>query len=762
MKSIKFALPPLPIVSRARRRWPYAVGVGLVAGMLGLAATTSLAPPSAPIGWLIGRPVNAEENGQRVEVLVGEAERHMRRGEFAGAIKRYDEALRSGPTRVTSYRGAVLARYLQGERQPPPLAEILPDPAGRMNFLLALAADERERGHLADAQETLTQAIALAPDDPRGHVGLGGILESREDWQGALASYEQALRLDPQNLAAGAARITLLYRQGELDVAVAEVRRLYGPLVASSREPEIQVGLLEAYMHQNLPLADIRRRFAHDAPAFTPSERMLLLARAYLRHYRVNPNWNRDSFDRVLEVCRELELEGIGATERQRHEAARLLSEVHAARGKRFFERGDIEASRAEFERALRQAPLLPEDKLLRADLQAERARLLTLAGKTTEAQRAREAALLLVPEHPCKIELARTQASLGATLLAAGKTVDSLAHLQKALHLLPTDEQLLARTYVALTVAKRPTPLVACARAIGSGTPDDNELFQRLARGLGRLGKTQEVRELVAIAGRSHLTPQTLAAVGAEAAAAAGDRTTARAELLRALEHQPSPSLWHRLGTLELERAAQDPPSVRPAHLGQALDAFRHALATAPVSPPPPAFASVLEVTADLATLALQQGDVAQAQRYALEGTLLQPSHPGLGALLAESLMRQGQLEGARIACVRALRGLNAPNDPAHAPLCERLSSILRKQKRFGEAIAVIKEGLAPEVEASPAACASLHFTLAFAHAENGQREEALNAVRQYVFWSIHDKEQTARVTAAQELELSLMAPGS
>ena len=112
------------------------------------------------------------------------------------------------------------------------------------------------------------------------------------------------------------------------------------------------------------------------------------------------------------------------------------------------------------------------------------------------------------------------------------------------------------------------------------------------------------------------------------------------------------------------------------------------------------------------------------------------------------------------RAVCAEGLAGLNNPADPRYAALRLRHGQVLRKLKRAPEAIETLKAGLADEAAAPPARCADLWYELAFAHADAAQREEALNATRQYVFWSLHDRRQKQRVPAIQALELGLGKP--
>jgi tetratricopeptide (TPR) repeat protein len=248
------------------------------------------------------------------------------------------------------------------------------------------------------------------------------------------------------------------------------------------------------------------------------------------------------------------------------------------------------------------------------------------------------------------------------------------------------------------------------------------------------------------------------MAVVRAEASRAAGQRTVARDALLQALEREPSAMLWLRLGAVEAELAdafaARNRHEAVTEHLALAIDAYNHAIAVEPDGEAP---ATALEATRDLTRHLLGLGMAQAAERRAAEGRVLAPNDPALALLHAEGLGKLGRNQELRLACVEGLAGLTRRADPLAAQLHLRHGQVLRKLKRPAEAVEALKAGLAGEVAAAPASCADLWYELAFAHADAAQREEALNASRQYVFWSLHDRMQKPRVAAVQALELGL-----
>lgn len=74
------------------------------------------------------------------------------------------------------------------------------DPASRQ--FLALADEHRKRGEVAQAIAVLEKGLEQDPSSVAGHVALGRLLQQTGRGESALASFQAALRLDPQNLVA--------------------------------------------------------------------------------------------------------------------------------------------------------------------------------------------------------------------------------------------------------------------------------------------------------------------------------------------------------------------------------------------------------------------------------------------------------------------------------------------------------------------------------------------------------------------------------
>lgn len=763
VQSFKYSVPERPSAPPPRRpRAAKVVALAAAAAILGGLAWTARPGsdgPVATLGWMLGRPAIADERARQADTLLEEGEKSLAASEYAGALKRFGEALRLNPELLVAWDRARVARYLKGDRGPLRAAELVPTNSARLQLLLALGERDRAAGRLAAARAWVDEAAAFAADDARVQGAQGAQARAEGDLDAALAAYERAVKAAPDDLAWVAARFALRLERGEIEEGCKEAIAAYQPRAARDQDDAARVGLLEAYLHQGLPADELVRRLAKDAPQISAVGRQHLLAQAYMRHYLNNPNWHRESFDRVLAAAGEVRKANSGATPEQRTAAVRLLVEARAARAARFFDRSDVEAARLELEQALRLAKELPGEPKRFADLQAERARLLTLAGKTGEATRALEAAIKLQPDHPCRAELAKVQAGLGITLLSAGKTDAAIGHFRRAVALSPEDDGLLARHYQAIGGKDRMAAVKAVAAA--ARIVDPGTAMARLAHGFSQADKKQDADTILGLAKAQHVGAGRMAEIRAETLRTADQRTLAANALQQALEHHPSADLWLRLAAVEAElaevRAKQRKRPEAARHHGAALEAARHALA---LEPDGPAVARTLEATTDLAAFAMAAGDAATAERHAAEGRVLAPHDPALALRHAEALARLGRWEDVRQACADGLAGVKDPADARHATLRLRHGQALRKLKRPVDAIEALKAGLAEDAAAPPGRCADLWFELAFAHADAQQREEALNATRQYVFWSLHDNQQKARVPAIQELELSLAKP--
>lgn len=151
--------------------------------------------------------------------------RHAQK-DFPAALAAYDKAIELDPNHVGAHhdRGALfldqgrfddaIAEFEQALRLEPRLAR------GWMSLGDAwLRKDRPER-----AAAAIAKAVALSPS-ARNHYNLGVARQKAEDWQGALDSYREAVRLDP-NLAEAQCRLGVrLEAIGQFAEAVAAFQR---------------------------------------------------------------------------------------------------------------------------------------------------------------------------------------------------------------------------------------------------------------------------------------------------------------------------------------------------------------------------------------------------------------------------------------------------------------------------------------------------------------------------------------------------------
>jgi Flp pilus assembly protein TadD len=121
----------------------------------------------------------------------------------------------------------------EARRSPPPPA----------SAEVAQAEQALAGGDVATARSLFQRALDRQPDDARAHFGMGLILETDDDWDGAQAAYRSALQHDPSFAEARSNLGALLREQGQLEEAIRELR------AAVDVDPRL------ASAHANLALA---------------------------------------------------------------------------------------------------------------------------------------------------------------------------------------------------------------------------------------------------------------------------------------------------------------------------------------------------------------------------------------------------------------------------------------------------------------------------------------------------------------------------
>lgn len=125
------------------------------------------------------------------------------------------------------------------------------DPASRQ--FLALAEEHRRAGSLKDSLDTLRRGLQFNPGHVGGLVSLGRTLAQAGQPEDAIGAFQDALRLDPQNLVA-IRQLGELYRiRGEHVEAIKKLK-LYRGLVPGDREVNDAISQLEGLIRSEASL----------------------------------------------------------------------------------------------------------------------------------------------------------------------------------------------------------------------------------------------------------------------------------------------------------------------------------------------------------------------------------------------------------------------------------------------------------------------------------------------------------------------------
>lgn len=100
------------------------------------------------------------------------------------------------------------------------------DPASRQ--FLALADEHRRQGQVAEAISVLEKGLVQDPTSVAGHVALGRLFQQSGRGEDAIASYQTALRLDPQNLVALRQAADLYLGKGDKVEAIKRLKLFRG------------------------------------------------------------------------------------------------------------------------------------------------------------------------------------------------------------------------------------------------------------------------------------------------------------------------------------------------------------------------------------------------------------------------------------------------------------------------------------------------------------------------------------------------------
>jgi tetratricopeptide (TPR) repeat protein len=141
---------------------------------------------------------------------------------------RYDEALHAADAALADlpdapvYRQRALALSAldrPGEAMAASATAVSLDPHGAASYIVYAAVLQQARS-LPAAYDAARWAIALAPEEPTGHLILAEISNDLGDRKTARAAYHEVLRLDPENVAARHDLAVLDLSQGKVGTAL--------------------------------------------------------------------------------------------------------------------------------------------------------------------------------------------------------------------------------------------------------------------------------------------------------------------------------------------------------------------------------------------------------------------------------------------------------------------------------------------------------------------------------------------------------------
>ncbi|KQQ82854.1 cellulose synthase [Xanthomonas sp. Leaf131] len=349
-----------------------------------LAGTPNDAEVTAKLGQLreqrsAAAAVPADPNG----VLLGEGFRALSANNLGAAEQRFTQVLRAR-ARDPEALGGLGSVRLRQQRFAEAQELLRPAAAGNGKWKSALdsarywqqlqqAEAARTRGDLAQARQLVEQSLQLLPNEPAGHVALGG-LQAASDPVAAEASYRKALSRDADNAGALQGLVGLYSRQGRMQEASDLFNRLPpAERAKSGGEALLRSNVQRARARQSLEAGDTvsAQTELEAAMVERPGDAWIRLDLARLYQHAGRPDQARSVMDGLLAVH--------GDQPEALHANALLAQES-----------GDWQGAYDSLDR-IPVASRTPEMRQLRTtawiELQARQARLLVEQGRVGEAQ---------------------------------------------------------------------------------------------------------------------------------------------------------------------------------------------------------------------------------------------------------------------------------------------------------------------------------------------------------------------------------------
>lgn len=198
------------------------------------------------------------------------------RGDWDAAEQGYRQVLAAAPDQpdAVHFLGLLLHQCGRSEEALILLSRALPLSPRNHLFRGNLASVLQQLGRDREAEPLFLEALALKPDYAAGHLNLGMLYAGRGDYSGALAQFDQALKLESGSFAAWFSRAEALQQLARRSESVEAYKRA---AAIASQDPELQL-VLGAALREAGEVEDARHcheRAVALAPHYAPAESAL-------------------------------------------------------------------------------------------------------------------------------------------------------------------------------------------------------------------------------------------------------------------------------------------------------------------------------------------------------------------------------------------------------------------------------------------------------------------------------------------------------
>lgn len=344
----------------------------------------------------------------------------------------------------------------------------------------------RQAGFWRDSETLWERALAVAPSG-RAFANRGQLRQRTGDAAGALADYEQALALEPGNVAANANRGILLLERNELDGALVAFE------AALAREPRNGPALVGRAVVRHRR-GDVAGALADcdAAVAANPTDAIARGNRGFFRQQLGESDAARADYEAALALDARLEVAraGLASLASGDNGAQRSLAAVERAlelspgdaalryeRATQLQKLGRLDEALVDGERAVAAAP---QDVRYRE-------RLCELLAQRGDLQRAE-------PECRCLLELDASNGVacnlLGAICMQQGRSEEALGLLERSLAARPRDAQTLQNRAIVLLQLQRIPEAVQALEACLEVAPQNAAMWSDLGALKMRVGQ--------------------------------------------------------------------------------------------------------------------------------------------------------------------------------------------------------------------------------------------------------------------------------